>query len=301
MKTWSEYLEKFGLSADEVRPGCEPLIAEQDQPVGSAILIHGLSDSPHYMKAIGEHLHKRHGLNVYLPLLHAHGLAEPEGMEAVSLESWKENVVWCIDQAALATPAAISIGGLSTGGVLSFWASMNDARINQHLLLFSAALDLLIAGSSLFGAVAERLVRNRLLNDLLDWRNRDKPLIGQHPFRYDYVDYDGARELCRLLLETDLLINGLQEDLRLAPSLFVAHSYADATADIEGVLRLLNAVGERHPQSRFLIEHELAVGHAELVLADPVTVGGQIIETSNSEFAKMVERMDKFVSENSAI
>ena len=296
MQIWSKYFERFELPQEMVRLGCEPVYAEHPNPEGSAILVHGLSDSPHYMKAIAAHLHEHHQLNVYLPLLHDHGLEDPEGMEAVSLEAWKENVLWCIDQAYEQTPNAISIGGLSTGGALSFWASMQDARVNKHLLLFSSALDLVVAGSSLFGAVAEKLIRNRVLNDFLDWRNRDKPLIGSHPFRYDYVDFDGARELCRLLLETDQSIVGLKQDLRLTPSVFVAHSYADATADIEGVLRLLDALEENHPQERFLIDKSLAVGHANLVLSDPVVVDGELLEEANSEFTQMMARLDHFMA-----
>jgi esterase/lipase len=44
------------------------------------VLIHGLTDSPYFMTAIGEYFFGNLGYNVYLPLLQCHGLKEPKGV-----------------------------------------------------------------------------------------------------------------------------------------------------------------------------------------------------------------------------
>ncbi len=55
MVIWEGYYTNFGIEPDSVREGCDPQIMVQDQPTEKAIiLIHGLTDSPYFMKAIGE-------------------------------------------------------------------------------------------------------------------------------------------------------------------------------------------------------------------------------------------------------
>lgn len=88
------------------------------------VLIHGLTDSPHFMTEIGQFFHQELGYNVYIPLLHCHGLIEPKGMEDVELSEWKANVGHAIKSAA-AQCSHISIGGLSTGGTL---AQLHDQK-----------------------------------------------------------------------------------------------------------------------------------------------------------------------------
>ncbi len=140
---WSDYYERFDyFSADQVRDGCHPRIMEHDGPREKAIvLVHGLTDSPYFMTFIAAHFFHQHDYNVYLPLLHFHGLTEPRGMEGVKLEEWKANVNYAVDCAA-ANARDVSIGGLSTGGVLSFYTAAHNPKVTGALYLFSAALDL---------------------------------------------------------------------------------------------------------------------------------------------------------------
>ena len=65
----------------------------------AVVLVHGLTDSPHFMAAIGRYFHEEMGFNVLLPLLQAHGLKKPEGMQDVSVEEWKRNVEFAIEKA----------------------------------------------------------------------------------------------------------------------------------------------------------------------------------------------------------
>jgi esterase/lipase len=91
---------------------------EHEGPTTKAIvLVHGLTDSPYFMTAIGDYFFQNLGYNVYLPLLQSHGLKEPKGMEGVALDEWKANVNFAVDIAA-SKAHQVSIGGLSTGGAL---------------------------------------------------------------------------------------------------------------------------------------------------------------------------------------
>jgi pimeloyl-ACP methyl ester carboxylesterase len=139
---WLNYYDRFSyFSPEKVRDGCHPRIIEQVNSQKAIVLVHGLTDSPYFMSAIGDVFHQELGYNVYIPLLHCHGLKRPEGMESVELSEWKANVGFAIKSAA-ARCSRVSIGGLSTGGTLGFYMAATNPRINGALYLFSAALDL---------------------------------------------------------------------------------------------------------------------------------------------------------------
>jgi pimeloyl-ACP methyl ester carboxylesterase len=231
---WLDYYEQFNyFSPQDVRDGCHPRIMEDPESAKAIVLVHGLTDSPYFMSAIGDFFHNILGYNVYMPLLHCHGLRKPKGMEGVKLEEWKANVSFAIESAA-SKAEQINIGGLSTGGTLSFYMAAINPRINGTLYLFSAALDLAGGPLGLIGEVKERL----LLTFLADVLDNNKPLIGENPYRYCRMDMDGAQELARLIKETDAIIDGYSQKNPFPLRVFAAHSECDTTADIAGIERL---------------------------------------------------------------
>ena len=76
---WFDYYERFDyFTHDSVRDGCHPWIFRHATPSDKAIvLVHGLTDSPYFVTAIARHFHAQLGYDVFLPLLHCHGLKEP--------------------------------------------------------------------------------------------------------------------------------------------------------------------------------------------------------------------------------
>ncbi len=76
---WREYYAEFPCFSDgAVRGGCQPRKMEHDIRAEKAIvLVHGLSDSPHFLRAVGEFFHFKLGYDVYLPLLQGHGSSLP--------------------------------------------------------------------------------------------------------------------------------------------------------------------------------------------------------------------------------
>ena len=288
---WHDYYDRFGyFSADRVRDGCQPRMMQHDgEAPGAIVLVHGLTDSPHFVTAIGEYFFNQLGYNVYIPLLHCHGLKDPDGMEAVELEEWKANVNFAVKTAA-AKSGIVSIGGLSTGGTLGLYTTVTNPAINGDLYLFSAALDLAGGRTGLIGELKERLLRSFLV-DVLD---RDKPLIGKNPYRYSRMDLDGARELSRLIKETDLILDGFSQMRPFPARVFAAHSESDTTANITGIEDLQ----KRSDPSRFTflrLDRTQGVSHASLVLKESIVCGDEVLEEKNPAFDDMMSTISAFV------
>lgn len=288
---WLDYYKRFPyFSAEAVRDGCYPRIMEHKEPTEKAIvLVHGLSDSPYFMTAIGEYFFNNLKYNVYLPLLHCHGLKEPKGMEDVDLDRWKANVNFAVERAAFKAKQ-VSIGGLSTGGTLSFYTALTNPDITGTLYLFSAALDL---AGGFRGEVKEVAARFPGLANIVEFFVKDKPLIGPNPYRYKHIDKDGARELAKLMKETDALTSEFNEKNLFSQRVFAAHSESDATADITGIEDLQKvSVPDRF--TFFRIPKEEEVSHASLVLKDPIyatgaSSGAKKLEEANPQFQAMME------------
>ena len=298
---WFDYYDHFPyFSPDVVREGCHPRIMEHREACEKAIvLVHGLTDSPYFMTAIADSFFDRLGYNVYLPLLHCHGLKDPKGMEGVKLDEWKSNVAYAIDTAA-SKAGCVSIGGLSTGGTLSFYMAATNLKINGTLYLFSAALDL---AGGFAGEIKERLLRT-FMADILDCFDSKKPLIGANPYRYARMDMDGARELSELIEETDSIITGYNTKTPFPKPVFAAHSESDTTADIAGI-ESLEKVSDPNLFKFFRIQKEDGVSHASLVLKDSIFAvdasgSDDCLELKNPKFQDMMEAIAVFNKRSAA-
>ena len=288
---WLDYYQRFQyFSAEAVRDGCHPRIMEHEQSTQKAIvLVHGLTDSPYFMTAIADYFFRRLGYDVYLPLLQCHGLKEPRGMEGVDLDEWKANVNFAGDVAA-SKASQVSIGGLSTGGTLSLYTAVNNHKITGTLYLFSAALDLAGGIRGIKGDLKEKLLLSTFLVDILD---NEEPLIGVNPYRYVRMDLDGARELSKLIRETDALMKRFNPKEPLSKRVFAAHSESDSTANIAGIEELQEKTAPDQ-FTFFRIPKKIGVSHASLVLKDPIyatgaSEGNKPLEKANPQFQDMME------------
>ncbi len=292
---WHEYYEQFKyLGHSIVRDGCHPRYMEHPTAQKAIVLIHGLTDSPYFLTAIAEVFHYELGYNVYLPLLRGHGLAHPKNMQEVTLEKWKDNVLFALETATTRA-AIISIGGLSLGGNLSLFFAENSDHVNGDLFLFSAALDL---AGGIWGDFKEYFLRSKFIG-IADYFEKDKPLIGPNPYRYDRFDMTGAKCLAQLIKETDQIISAADTS-PFSKRVFAAHSESDTTASIEGVERFLQkCIPEK--ATFFRLPKEKEVKHASLALKDPIigTNGSDILEAANPHFNEMIQSMKTFVTEAS--
>jgi esterase/lipase len=292
---WNEYYElhfKGHMDKDNVRDRCHPQIFKHDdgQPRNSIVLVHGLTDSPYFMKDIGEYFCSKMGFDVYIPLLRAHGLKKPEDMKDASLIEWQKDVRFAVN-AAKESGGKVSIGGLSTGGTLGVEMALTDEQsINGGVFLFSAALGL----ASHTGNLAEIFLRTPLSNifDHIDQSSLINDSPSGNPFRYSKMDIGGARELSKLIKELDLLTD---RDVLKQP-LFAAHSEADTTAAINEIEELVARSYNQHQRAEmFRIGKNFAVPHASVGLKDPVlSINNSPLEPSNPFFELMMQSLHTF-------
>jgi alpha-beta hydrolase superfamily lysophospholipase len=116
-------------------------------PVGSALLIHGLTDAPYSMKALADTLHAR-GFEVTVLRLPGHGTL-PSMMVHMAARDWTAAVRIAAREVAARTPSGrpFYIGGYSTGGTLSLLHaldSLEDSTLRRpdRVLLLSPAVAL---------------------------------------------------------------------------------------------------------------------------------------------------------------
>jgi esterase/lipase len=294
--SWPEYEEEFACFSDEtVRPGCHPRKLLQNKPTEKAIvLVHGLTDSPFFMKAIAEYFYNSLGYNVYMPLLQCHGLIYPEGMTGVSLLQWKKNLGFAI-RAAAEHADRVSVGGLSTGGALSIYCGATNPEVTGDIYLFSPALGLYGGPLGIFGGIVEFLLRSPVIRFL----DNGKPLAGSHPYRYDRVPLNSATELSRLIQEIDGILNPIWDTI-LKKRIFAAWSECDRVIDIRK-LSTLQAVIRENKFVPFIIPKARKVDHACVVLDEPIYAigshpGEAPLEKANPIFSEMMVALGCFES-----
>ncbi len=294
MRIWRAYLDAFELDANQLRPGSAPMWSGKGgQAERAVVLVHGLTDSPHYMRMIARHF-ERAGWSVYLPLLDGHGLSEPGMMRGVSAEGWKSNVRYALE-AARSRSARVSVGGLSTGGTLATHAALSpDTLVDGALFLFAAALRVYHRlGPIDLGSVTEFLLRTPLAFPVALAEELGPGLIGENPHRYSRVPFHAASALAHLIGEVDALL-AEPRNRKIARPVFAVHSECDTSASLTAVADLLSrCVGKRSALFRLLEEEN--VRHAEVVLDRTLRdKDGNTLETKNPRFTEMIEAMLAF-------
>ena len=294
---WPEYYAEFPYFSEQIiREGCHPRKLEHKTVAEKAIvLVHGLSDSPHFLSAIADFFHCELGYDVYLPLLQGHGLKDPNGMEGVTLQEWKENVRFAIHAAAV-DGRSLSIGGLSSGGALSFYMGCTEPAITGDLYLFAAALGLKEGWLGIAGSVKEFLLRTSpaLPND-------KKVLIGSNPYRYDYISLNGARELVHLIGEINGAIESFKAGEYFSKRIFSAFTEYDDVVSFKAISRL-EKITKEDTFVQYILPKSKEVQHASVVLRDPiyaaeVELGEPPLEKANPEFFEMMEAVREFQRE----
>jgi esterase/lipase len=288
LKDWNEYYTQHFSdykTKSDIRDGCHPQIFKHGDTRNAIVLVHGLTDSPYFLREIGEYFCSEMGFDVYLPLLCAHGLKEPEDMKDASAAQWQRDVIFALE-AAQNSGGKVSIGGFSTGGTLAVKLAISQPQlINGGVFLFSAALGLANAGN-----LKEILLRTPLAAffDHLDKTDLANDSPSGNPYRYSKMDIGGAAELSKLIKQTDQLTS---DNVVMQP-LFAAHSEADTTASIEDVEKLV-VLSPR--AEMFRIGKYFGVPHASIVLKNPVLSKNQSpLEPANPFFNTMIYGINDF-------
>lgn len=234
--------------------GNAPFILHHDRPSNKvAVLFHGLSDSPFFMREIASILYEQ-GFDVLVPLLPGHGLREAD--EAMSdnelAERWQAHVD---DIVALADDMGetLIVGGFSTGGALAVEQYLDEGDSIDGIMLFSGALALSENAESM-----SRIWGIKWVAKIIDG---SYVTHGPNPYKYPHVAGFAGLELMDII---EQIRGDLEQGARIDVPLFIAHSQADVTTPIRGVEMLMEH--SEGPNTFFVIDASYELCHADLVV-----------------------------------
>jgi alpha-beta hydrolase superfamily lysophospholipase len=208
----------------------EPLEAR-----GATVLIHGLTDSPYSLRAIGTTLAER-GLAVIGLRLPGHGTV-PEALDRVEREDWAAAVRLAIRRAnELRGDGPLAVIGYSTGAALGLEYALDSIEDDalprlDRLVMISPAI-----GVTRFAVLAglPRLQRYVPFVGRLRWTAVEPEF---DPFKYNSFAANGGFLTHRLTVSNRRRIQELVRDGRAAdmPPVLAFMSLADATVRVESV------------------------------------------------------------------
>ena len=227
------------------------------------VLLHGLSDSPYYMRAIATTLHEA-GYNVVVGLLPGHGVDEPiKVLHSAELATlWRDYTAQLIQ---LAQPLGdnLVIGGFSTGGALATDYMLDNLSQVDGLMLFSGALRLADNAETL-----SKIPFAKWLSRMIDG---DYATASLNPYKYPEVSNHAALVLMDIIRD---IRQKLADSTGITIPIFAAHSQSDQVTPIAGIQELISyAVA---PHTLFEIDASMNVCHANLPLnqAQVSQIGG---------------------------
>lgn len=222
-------------------------------PEKVAVLVHGLSDSPFFMREIAGQLSEQ-GYTVFVPLLPGHGLrdADDDMSDSDLAERWQAHVD---DVMAIATSLSdhVVLGGFSTGGALAVDYYLKKPEKVTALTLFSGAMAL--------SSDAERMAKIWGVKWLALLIDGEYQTHGPNPYKYPDVAGFAGLELMDIIAR---IREQLAQGRRIEVPLFAAHSAADKTTPIHGIKNLL--AHSDGPNTFFVIDKSYGVCHADVVV-----------------------------------
>jgi len=260
-------LNKFGVCSNVLRnEGNAPFILNNKTSDKVAVLVHGLSDSPFFMRAIADILFEQ-GFTVVVPLLPGHGKRDADDdMSDWDLEErWQAHVDEVISLADSMGNTLI-LGGFSTGGALSVehylsqlgeGKSENNSNNIDGLMLFSGALTLSENAEGM-----SRIWGIKLLARIIDGTYETH---GPNPYKYPNVAGLSGLELMDLI---NTIRDKFEEGKRIDVPVFAAHSQADVTTPISGIENLMQY--SEGNNTFFVIDESYALCHADVVVNPPL-------------------------------
>ncbi len=213
-----------------------------ERPAFGALLLHGLSDSPYVMRAVGELFHRR-GATVLGLRLPGHGTA-PGGLLATRWQDWRAATEFGV--AALRERVAerpLWIAGFSTGAALALDHVLLAAREDRRwrpagLLLMAPAVEL------------PWVARFALWHRTLAWlpyftKFRWQEVKPEHdPCKYSSFPKRAGAEVFQLTRRIAALAASLDPaERRQLPPILAFQSLADDTVAAAGIAELLRRIG----------------------------------------------------------
>lgn len=253
-------------------------------PAGGVLLLHGMSDSPYSLRALGESLHE-HGYHVVGLRLPGHGTA-PSGLLDVRWEDMAGALRLAVAHLERQVgPAPIHIVGYSTGAplALDFTLDAIEGRaspVPASLVLISPAIGIHAAA-----AAAQWKRRAGALPGLggLAWLNVEPEF---DPYKYNSFTTNAGEQVHRLTRSVSRRIENLarSDGARALPPILVFKSNADSTVSTDAVVtRLLDRLDpHRHELVLFDVNRDAA---KSLLVVDQRFLDARIVGDARLPFA----------------
>jgi alpha-beta hydrolase superfamily lysophospholipase len=215
-------------------------IKTAENPIGGALLLHGLSDCPYSLRTIGERLHTE-GYTVVWLRLPGHGTS-PHALANVSWKDWTAAVRVAARglRAMLPDGLPIILGGYSNGGALSVHyalSSLEDESLPfaDAVLLFSPMIGInpLARVTRLYHTVG--LLSNQ---QKAAWSNVDAEI---DPFKFSSWPMNGNVQAWRMTKAIRKKLDRLKKSGRMAlyPPVLAMQSVVDSTVIAEKLISVL--------------------------------------------------------------
>ena len=213
-------------------------------PVGGALLVHGLTDSPYSMRALAEVLHRR-GFEVTVLRLPGHGTL-PSMMTEMHERDWTAAVNLAARDVAARTPpgAPFYVGGYSTGAALTLsytLRTLNDPALRRptRVLLLSPAIQLTPAA-----ALANIIDFFSFIPVPMLEKVRWQEVIAEYdPYKFNSFPVNASRQVNRATKALQSELDAAAADGRLAalPPVVTWQSVVDSTVGSSPTVDLVYA------------------------------------------------------------
>lgn len=262
---FNAYIAKLKDGAWQGNADNLPFIMEHGAKRGrSILLVHGLSDSPCYMRDLAKIFFDR-GYNVVGARLHGHG-TKPEDLQTATLAQWKQDVRFGLDTARLLGDE-VSLAGFSTGGAMVLdlvdqrQGLEPKARWNMgDVFLFSPAIDLpepkrtLVAALCATGGVASRMH---------PWASGDASTVEDNKCGYNKMASNGVCQLYKQIQQNKTNIATINQGLR-GHGVYIVESQADKTVSVTNVVDFKSSLPSGLDWNLTLYDEKEGIAHANV-------------------------------------
>ena len=223
-----------GNSPFELRPADGYLPGKEKPYRRGIVLIHGLSDSPYFMRHLAKFF-QENGFRVMVVLLPGHG-TKPGDLLYVRWQEWYKAVEFGVNRLAEEVDE-VYLGGYSAGGALSVYLSLVDSRV-RGLFLFAPALK--VSAKAAFAN----------LHKAYSWFLPSAKWLSINPdndiYKYESFPKNAAAQMHAL---TRAMKNRLKKHKMQIP-IFAVVSQDDATVDTSATIELMSRAA--HPANKLV-------------------------------------------------
>jgi len=241
-----------------------------DKPyLRGVLLIHGLTDSPYFMRSLGAFF-QENGFRVMAILLPGHG-TQPGDLLDVSWRDWAGTVASGIEMLSREAED-IYMAGFSAGGTLSVYQSLQDNRV-RGLFLFSPAF-----------RISSRAALARF-HKIYSWMMPSGKWLELKPdhdiYKYESFPKNAAAQMYALTRR----VNDLLQQYNIDIPVFVAASEDDTTVSASATLEFISLT--RNPVSKMVL-YTTDAEQSSSILPEGKRVVDDLIGTAKLELVSSI-------------